>query len=112
MESENSLLVKALDAFGVDKNIDANYIKNVKTHSSQLYALGSVFTFDYKDKHYYLVDDYSLADDPKYVQDILEEINHLLKGNILKNPTPQSDGAKYATGIDGNEYYLWESPLI
>lgn len=71
-----------------------------------------LLTFNYKGKHYYLVDDYSLGDAPKYVQDILEEINHLLKGKILKNPVPQSDGAKYATGIGNNEYYLWESPLI
>lgn len=112
MEAEKLLLVKALEAFGVEKNVNANNIKNIKVHSSQLYALGPVFTFDYKDKHYYLVDDYSLGDDPKYVQDILKEINHLLKGEILKNPTPQSDGAKYATGIDGTEYYLWENPLI
>ncbi|MEI6481377.1 MAG: hypothetical protein WCO19_03670 [Candidatus Saccharibacteria bacterium] len=112
MKSENALLVKVLEAFGVGKNIDADDIKNVIEHSSQLYALGPVIAFDYNDRHYYLVDDYSLNDDPKYVQDILEEINHLLKGRILQNPVPQSDGAKYATGIDDNEYYLWESPSI
>lgn len=111
MGSRADLPVKALEAFGLS-NVDANDIKNVKTLNSQLYALGPILTFDYKDKHYYLVDDYSLGDNTKYVRDIIEEINHSLNGGILKNPEPQSDGAIYATGIGGIEYYLWESAKV
>lgn len=72
IETENILFVIALESFEVEKNIEVNKIKNVKVHRSQLYARGPVYTFDYKDNHFYLMDDYSLSDNPRYLQDIFE----------------------------------------
>lgn len=49
-------------------------------------------------------------DSPKYIREVLAEINPRLKGHPLQNPITQSDGAKYASGLDDTEYYLWEEP--
>jgi len=111
-ENHKTICAGLLELFQVDEGIDTKDIENLKLHKSQNYALGPVYAFNYKGKHYYGVDDYSLGDDSELVRDILLDINHLLKGRIMKNPTPQSDNAKYATGLDGIEYYLWESPLL
>lgn len=101
-----------LEAFQVAKSPNPKDIKNLKVHQSQSYSLGPVLAFDYNGKHYYAVDDYSLGDDPEMVKNILLDINHLLKGNILEYPVSQAGGTKYAAQLDGVEYYLWENPLI
>ncbi|MCA9337342.1 hypothetical protein KC951_01385 [Candidatus Saccharibacteria bacterium] len=102
-----------LESFKIANKVKVNDIKNLKAHKSQLYALGPVYAFDYKDKHYYIVDDYSLGDDENQVKDILSEINHLLKGNIVKSPYHfTAEGSEHIVGLDGNQYYLWESPLL
>jgi ABC-type uncharacterized transport system YnjBCD ATPase subunit len=62
--------------------------------------------------HFYITNDYSLGDNLKYIQNVLIEVNPKLKGNAVKNPIPQSDGAIFASGLDGTEYYLWKSPLL
>ncbi len=71
-----------------------------------------VYSFDYKENHFYITNDYSLGDNLKYIQNVLIEVNPKLKGNAVKNPIPQSDGAIFASGLDGTEYYLWKSPLL
>lgn len=67
-----------------------------------------ILSFNYKNRKFYISDDYSLADNPEYVKNLIQDINHFIKGNIVKNPTPQSDGAHCALGFNGVEYYLWE----
>jgi hypothetical protein len=101
-----------LKTFQITKDVNFKDIKNLKEHTSQSHSLGAVLAFDFKGKHYYAVDDYSLDDRPEEVEEILQDINHLLKGKLLKNPIPQSDGAQYAAGLNGVEYYLWESPSL
>lgn len=110
MEAELNICAKLLELFKVAPAVAASDIKNLKIYKSQSHALGRVYRFDYKDKRYYAVDDYSLDDNPDYVRDILLDINHLLKGRLLANSTEQPDGAKFAEGLDGVEYYLWEAP--
>ena len=110
MKTELNICAKLLELFRVSTNVTPADIENLKIHKSQSYALGPVYAFDYKDNHYYVVDDYSLNDDPERVKDILLGVNHMLKGKILKNTTLQSDGAKYAEGLGGVEYCLWEVP--
>ena len=110
MKPELNICAKLLELFRVSANVTPTDIANLKIHKSQSYALGPVYEFDHKNKHYYAVDDYSLNDNPEYVKDILLGIDHTLEGKILKNATHQSDGAKYTEGIGGVEYCLWEVP--
>jgi hypothetical protein len=111
MESERNICAKLLELFQIAKNINAADIANLKVHKSQSYALGHIYAFDYNVKHYYVVEDYSLGDNPEYVKNILLDINHLLKGKILKNNTGQVTGNKYAENLENVEYYLWEAPF-
>jgi len=111
MKSELNICASLLELFQVVTDVTATDIKNLKIHKSQNYALGNIYAFDYNSKHYYAVEDYSLSDNPKYVQNILLDINHLLKGSILKNSSTKTDGTKYVGTLNGIEYYLWESSL-
>lgn len=105
------MCARLLASFKADANIKAADLKKFRVSESKLYARGPIYVFVYKDKRYYVVDDYSLADNPKWVKDILLENNHLLEGGLVENPIPQADGAKYAAGLEGVEYYLWEESL-
>lgn len=71
--------------------------------------MANVYSFEYHGKQYYVSDDYSLMDNPQYVKNILVDVEPALTGQILKNPVTQTDGAVYAGGLDGTEYYLWQS---
>lgn len=103
------LCAKLLVAYGISPNAEPGMIDNLKTFQSQNYALGPVYAFDYRNKHYYVVDDYSLGDDPNYVKNILADINHLLTGEIVEKPLPQPVETKYAMKLGSSEYYLWKS---
>jgi hypothetical protein len=107
-QSDAALCAELLKRFHIAEDVLPQDIKNLKIHKSQSYALQNVFAFDYEDKHYYIVDDYSLGDDPKLVESILMDINHLLKGRIVKNPEPSDDKDQYVA----SNYYLWQSPII
>lgn len=100
-------LLRLYDVAGSGSSDD---IKNFKRYKSKLFGMQDVFSFDYHNKHYSIINDYSLMDNPKYIRDVIEEINPHIKGRPLKNPIPQSDGALYASGLNGTEYYLWEEP--
>ena len=110
-ERNRNICIRLLVLFQVAKIVAPKDITNLKVYTSQNYAYGPVYAFDYNNKRYYVIDDYSLNDDPRYVKKILLDINPLLKGNILRNATYQADGARYAEGLNGIEYYLWEAPL-
>lgn len=103
------VLCRLLESYQVADKVSPDEIKNFKTYKSQLYGMAHVYSFGYKDRRYYVTDDYSLMDNPKYVQDVFAEIDPQTTGTLLKNPAPQSDGATYASGLNGAEYYLWES---
>jgi len=109
MKPELNICASLLELFRVATDVTTKDIKNLKIHKSQNYALGNIYAFDYNSKHYYAVEDYSLSDNPKYVQNILLDINHLLTGNILNNSSNKTDAAKYVATLNGMEYYLWES---
>ena len=100
---------RLLEMYQVANCVNEDEIKELTTHSSKRYGMQHIYSFSYKDKHYYASDDYSLIDNPKFVKDVLMEIVPKLNGRLLKNPIPQSDGAIFASGIDGKEYYLWEA---
>jgi hypothetical protein len=105
------ICVRLLELYGVGSDIGDSDIKNFKAYKSQTYGFMNVYSFDYKNNRYYASDDYSLMDEPKYVEDVLNDIIPMLNGKLLKNPISQSDGAIYASGLDGIEYYLWEAPI-
>jgi hypothetical protein len=102
------LLARLLELFAVAQSITPDEIKNLKVHSSHIYGLQTVYSFDYDTKHYYVTDDYSLMDNEQYIRHVLEEFTPTLTGKLRKNPTKQSDGALFACGLDDKEYYLWE----
>lgn len=93
-----------------DEADNATYkdIENVSVNKSQQYGLMHVYGFTYNGVQYYVSDDYSLNDDARLVENVIRDINNTLQGQLLKNPVPQSDGAIYAAGLDGVEYYLWK----
>lgn len=99
---------KILEAYEIHHTIKADEIHNLKEHKAQRYALRKILSFTYANRKFYIVDDYSLGDNPKHVKSLIQDINHLVGGGIVKNPIPQSDGAQYALGFNGVEYYLWE----
>jgi hypothetical protein len=102
------LVARILAKYQIDKNVSMGDITDLKVHKAQQYALTKILSFNYKDRKFYISDDYSLGDNPLYVKDLIQDINHLLGGNIVKNPIAQSDGTLYALGLNGVEYYLWE----
>lgn len=67
-----------------------------------------VYGFIHKGAKSYVSDDYSLNNDPKLIELAIRDIDHTVRGRLLKNPLPQSDGATYASGLDGVEYYVWK----
>jgi len=97
-----------LEKFNVATDTSVEDIANFKEHKSQLYAYGPVYAFDFKDSHYYVVEDYSLDENPELVKNILLDINNLLKGEIVKNPKPDSE-FPYSVDLDGRTYYLWKT---
>jgi hypothetical protein len=105
---ETEIACRLLEMYKVATCVEDDEIKELTTHNSNQYGMQHIYSFVYKDKHYYATDDYTLMDDYKFVKDVLMEIVPKLNGKLLKNPIPQSDGAIYASGIDGKEYYLWE----
>jgi hypothetical protein len=105
---ETEKACRLLEMYQVATCVNEGEIKELKTHNSKQYGMQHIYSFSYKDKRYYATDDYSLMDNPKFVKDVLLEVVPKLNGRLLKYPIPQSDGAIFASGIDGKEYYLWE----
>jgi hypothetical protein len=108
-EKPKYICSKLLEIYNVAKNVESHDLKHFTTHISQLYGFAHIFSFDYKDHHYYVSDDYSLDDKLEYVKNVFLEIDTKLQGALLKNPVAQSDGARYAAGLNGVEYYLWQA---
>lgn len=105
----NDIITKLLKIYGIAQVIDLKKLRNTRLIKSNIYGMGTIYSFDYEDNHYYALNDHSLMDNPEYIRKVIEEINPKLTGGPLKNPIPQSDGAIYACGIDGVEYYLWQT---
>lgn len=103
-----NLAVKLLETYGIAKNISSEDIMNFKIYKSNLLGMQNIYGFEFSGVKYYATDDYTLTDNLENIKRVLEEINPKLTGEPLKNPTTQSDGAIYACGIDGVEYYLWK----
>jgi len=97
------MIIKVLEAFGITDDAKLEKIENLKVHSSKLYGMCDVFEFDFIKNHYYISNDYSLGDNPKYFEEILLDINHLLKGSALKNPKHNSQ-LKYSVSIEDSQY--------
>ena len=89
-------------------NPSLDEIKNLVVHKSTDYGMQNVYSFTYKGSQYYATDDYSLMDNPKYIEAVIKEFYPNLNGKPLKTIQKQSDGAQYACGINGVEYYLWQ----
>lgn len=106
-EGVKNLAYQLLQLYGVLKNAKPSEVTNIKSHKSSIYGMQHVYSFQYKDTKFYITDDYSLMDNPKFIRDVIAEFTPLLKGYPVENPTPQTDGAIYASGLGGNEYYLW-----
>lgn len=103
------LCTKLLTAYGVVKAAPSQQsIQNIKVYRSGLYGRAQVIGFTHLSTRYYASDDYSLDDNPKFIEEVFRDIDHILKGHLLRNPTTQQDGAIYAAGIDDTEYYLWQ----
>ncbi len=109
---QTTTCISVLKAFGISNNTTKAELKNFKMYRSDDYALGPIYSFDYKNAHYYIVEDYSLGDDPELVKDILSHINHLLKGSIITMPPTGKNETKYALTINKTAYYLWKSPQL
>lgn len=107
-EINKKLISQILEAFGVAYNIEPEKIENLKVHKSKLYGMCDVFAFDFNGHHYYISNDYSLDDNPQYFKEILLDLNHLLKGNVIKNPNESSE-LKYSVSVNNNQYYLWRN---
>lgn len=103
-----NIICELLKAYEVAEQVSLEDIHNFKTYKSSLYGMTSVYSFVYQNQHYYVSDDYLLMDNPAYIRNVLEDINSHLHGKLIQNPVPQTDGAKYALGLNGTEYYLWE----
>jgi len=105
------LAAKILEEYRIHTHISPDEIINMKEHKAQQYGLTKILSFHYSSRKFYISDDYSLGDNPKYVKDLIQDINHLVGGDIVKNPNPQSDAAQYTLGLNGVEYYLWEDRI-
>lgn len=99
------LAANILEQYQISSNVQPAEISNLKTHKR---TSSEVLGFTYKDRKFYISNDYTLDDNPEAVRRVIQDVNHLLKGSIVKNPIPQSDGAQYALGFEDVEYYLWE----
>ena len=111
-DTAKRLCSRLLAAYEIDKEVTETEIKDLQIHKSRMYGFHSVYSFRYKNREYLVSDDYSLMDDPKYIKAVFEDATELRDGKLIENPLPQSDGAKYALGLDGTEYYLWESSPV
>ncbi|MEI6755764.1 MAG: hypothetical protein WCK80_01985 [bacterium] len=103
-----SIITKVLEAFGVAGDVKPDSIENLKVIKSKDFGMCDVFKFDFNNAHYYISNDYSLDDDPKYFREILLNINHLLTGEALKNPK-DGEEQKYSVNIEDTQYYLWKN---
>lgn len=110
-ECQIEICRQLLEIYGSGSDVIQSDVKDFKVYRSQLYGRTNVYSFIYKNNRYYVTDDYSLMDVPEYIKNVFKDINPQLSGVLLKNPVPQSDGAIYASGLDGVEYYLWEAPI-
>ncbi|MGB4759368.1 MAG: hypothetical protein WBP26_04925 [Candidatus Saccharimonadales bacterium] len=106
-----NLCSRLLTAYGINTSVDASDIKELKIYKSRLFGFCSVYSFSYKNRNFLVSDDYSLMDDLNYIKAVLEDATELSNGKLVENPKPQSDGAKYALGLNETEYYLWECSL-
>lgn len=106
--NNTELATKILEAYKIHHSVKTDEIHTLQVHKAQRYALGKILSFTYAGRKFYIVDDYSLDDNPEYVKNLIQDINHLVGGDIIKNPIPQSDGPQYALGLNDVEYYLWE----
>jgi hypothetical protein len=105
--NDNKLLIcRVMEAFGITEDAKPEKIENLRVVKSKLYGMCDVFEFDFNGNHYYISNDYSLNDNPKYFEEILLDINHLLRGDALKNPNNNSE-LKYSVNIEDSQYYLW-----
>lgn len=57
---------------------------------------------------YYILNDDTTGDNKNYILSQLKEVNHLLRGELLRNPGNEPDGAIYPVGIEGSEYFLFK----
>ena len=108
INNDNLLIVTILEKFGLGKNIQITSIEHIQKFKSDSYALGDVWSFDYQGRHYYISNDYSLDNNPKYIRNVFEDVNRLLKGQLINNPLSKSSNL-YSMGVGSNEYYLWQS---
>jgi len=106
--SYEELICSVLEEFAVADKVDPEKIENLRVVKSKLYGMCDVFEFDFNGNHYYISNDYSLDDNPKYFEEILLDINHMLKGNALKNPKTNSE-LKYSINIENSQYYIWKT---
>lgn len=105
--SAYDICAKVLDYYRVAQDLSADKVSDIDVRVSQLYAFGPIISFTYGGVRYSIIDDYSLDDRQELMRDVLRSAGLSTKGSPIENPRPQSDGAKYAGGIDGVEYYLW-----
>lgn len=111
MDKEKAICVRVLEGFKIAEKVEPDELMDFRSGLSQLYARGPIYIFRYKRNRYYIVNDYSIDDDPKFVKNILLERNHLLKGHLLKSPVHFTvAGSEYIYGLDGGQYFLWEEP--
>lgn len=108
MDDTHATIAKLLNLYGEASNAAPQDIEKLSIHKAERFGLTHIYSFAYNGAKYYVSDDYSLNDEPRLVELVIRDINHTLQGHLLKNPTPQSDGAMYASGLDGVEYYLWK----
>ena len=92
-DESKSICASLLNLYKEATNASPHEIVALHSHKAQQYALTDIYSFLYKGVKYYVSNDYSLGDNPKYVENLIRDINHNLDGQLLKNPTPQSDGA-------------------
>ena len=105
---QRSLCAEIIKLYGIHKSPSASDVTKLQVMKSHVYGMQTVYRFTIMDKTFYISDDYSLMDSPAYMRQVIEEFEPKLKGRLLRNPVPQSDGAIYARGFAGTEYYLWE----
>jgi hypothetical protein len=74
---------RLLKIYGVANRVYAAEIDNFKIYRSQIYGLANVYSFNYKSKHYYVSDDHSLMDNPKFIENVFKELDPTLVGLIM-----------------------------
>lgn len=107
-EEVNSICANLLNLYEQADGASSHEINTLRVHKAQQYALADIYSFFYDGVKYYVSNDYSLDDNPKYVEALIRDVDHSLTGRLLKSPVSQDDGAIYAVGMDGTEYYMWK----